>query len=334
MNTAVLTEIAPAAFADPYNYTYQITVTITATLPAPPGSSGWRAYVATSPSSSGPFETPASSFSNVGVTVNNLTFVLNSSAVASNYLRVLVASTDQFGNVTQIVTTSNILQMPSRKKLFTRTYANAVGSFNHPVGPTNYDVFFTSNGGRGSGEIPGAQCWGGGGAGVRINNLTVDTADYFYDTRKSVSPAYFRKTSSGNTSDQIYALAGSNATISPYNDGTGAAVATITGFFASGTLIANLAGQTEATPVGGSSATILGGRSGIHNANPPIFPGQDSSPSGGLSGLVDTNGDGSADISVFNAIAYGCGGYSVTFPEGSPVFGEGSSGCVQILYYE
>lgn len=333
MGTAVLTEVAPAAFADPYNYTYQITVTITATLPAPPGSSGWRAYVATSPSSSGPFETPASSFSNVGVTVNNLTFVLNSSAVASNYLRVFVASTDQFGNVTQIVTTSNILQMPSRKKLFARTYANAAGSFNHPVGPTKYDVFFTSNGGRGSGEIPGAQCWGGGGAGVRINNLTVDAANYFYDTRKSVSPAYLRKTSSGNTSDQIYALAGANATESPYNNGTGASPATIAGFFAGGTLIANLAGQTGGTPQGGG-ATILGGRSGIYAANNPVFPSQESSLSGGLAGLIDLDDNGSADFAAFGAAAYGCGGYSVTFPEGSPVFGEGSSGCVQILYYE
>lgn len=334
MGTAVLTEVAPLSYSDPYSYSYQVSVTITATFAAPPGSFGWRAYVATSPSSSGPFgDTPASSFQTVGVAVNNLTFDLNSQAGASNYLKVIVVSTDQFGNVTQVVTTSNLMQMPARKKLFARTYADAVGSFNHPVGPTQYDVFFTSNGGTGSGEIPGAQCWGGGGAGVRINGLTVDSADYFYDTRKSASSAYLRKTFAGNTSDQIYALSGSDATVSPYNDGTGASAATLAGFFAGGTLIANNAGQTGGTPQG-AGATVLGGRSGIHAANNPIYPGQNSSFSSGLSGLIDFEDDGVADLSIFFAIAYGCGGYSVTFPGGFPTFGTGQSGCVQILYYE
>lgn len=89
-----------------------------------------------------------------------------------------------------------------------------------------------------------------------------------------------------------------------------------------------MGGQTGSTPVGGGSATVLGGRSGIHSGNNPVFSGQDSSSSGGLTGLVDLDGDNFADFTVFGALAYGCGGYSVTFPGGSPTFGTGQSGCV------
>ena len=331
IGTASLVEVVPSAFADPFNYSYRVDVTITVSVSAPPGSNGYKAYVEYGPTNTA-FTSGASSVVSLVNGVNNVQLVLNSNALASYYLRVRVASSDFAGNITIPVGSSNILQMPSRKKLYGRTYYDTQTSFTHPSGVSTYDVFFTSKGGTGIGALPSPNLWGGGGAGVRINSLTVDGDTYHIETRISQSSCYLRKTTAGNTSDQILANNGGNATLGPDANGTGASIATIAGFFAGGTLVANLAGQTGSTA--GSGANEFGGRSGIYNANNPPYPGMGSSASGGLSGIVDLDGDGNVDFFTFGAFAFGCGGFGVFFPGGSPTYGSGQSGVVHLLYYE
>ena len=107
LGTATLVEVAPAAFSNPYNYSYRVNIAVTINGSAPPGSAGWGVYVSAGPTNT-LFNGSASTTQTLSLGVNNLQITLGSGALPSYYLRVEVYTQDPFGNIAIIQRSSNI----------------------------------------------------------------------------------------------------------------------------------------------------------------------------------------------------------------------------------
>jgi hypothetical protein len=334
IGTAVLSDNPRTAFSGYHEYVYTISAPVTVSFAPPPGSFGWRAFAASSASSSGPFTSIASSLQLTLVNgVNNVVLTLLGSVPVSHYVVMIVAYTDQFGNILQNVATSNAVQMPAKRKLLTQVYYDVQTSFSPTSGASTFDVLFTSKGGRGYGEIPGGYASGGGGAGVKITGLTASPSDtFFVETRMSQGFCFLRRDSAVSTSNQIYATNGVDAIA--LSNGANAPAATLSGVFAGATVVYNNPGNNPDVIV--SEAEEFAATSGLFYVENPMYPGFPldfpSSALFGAAGFVPN--EGTFPSFIPRASAFGCAGLGVTFPEGVELYGRGMSGVVEVTYYE
>jgi hypothetical protein len=313
--------------SDQVTFDYSLTASVTTFVPPPLRS--WRAFV--QGSSDLVNWVTASSFTNLGVGTTSVNLVINPvNRVVNNYYRIAVTLTDTFGNAGIVYPSSSVQLL--KNKIARHRYYNTQTSFSPIAGASTFDLLFTSKGGDGYGEIPGGYVSGGGGAGVKITGIPVNLSHVFFvETRNSVTECFIRRDSAVSTANQVRAVNGTDA-ISLVVPGTDAPAATVSGMFSDATVVANN---------GGNAPTVIAlneyaSTSGIFFIDNPLYPGfPRGGPSGqldGAAGLVD-NPDG-FPFFIPSAIAFGCAGFGVTFPEGVDVNGQGMSGVVEVTYCE